>query len=242
MQECIRKRFQVFAPEVHINGRHYLNVTTQNAQQIEQVPVSEGTITGKHPTTSTSLRLISSGLVSATNRCWCKTNDPLEHSLALLQGGGTDGREESCCCYSLLHARHAVRVRPAAGGRIHTVLWLLQQLLPWLQGGQPSLAVFQKKKPAWLCTIKCVESCAVNLHKVPVAAFGAGDCSKICLSSICSVAERGDGKRRLLLHSNLALINFVFAYKFFIFLCPCIWICQGQLMPVLQQLALMIAP
>jgi len=87
-----------------------------------------------------------------------------------------------------------------------------------------------------------VESCAVNLHKVPVAAFGAGDCSKICLSSICSVAERGDGKRRLLLHSNLALINFVFAYKFFIFLCPCIWICQGQLMPVLQQLALMIAP
>ena len=141
VRECIRKRFQVFAPEVHINGRHYLNVTTQNAQQIEQVPVSEGTITGKHPTTSTSLRLISSGLVSATNRCWCKTNDPLEHSLALLQGGGTDGREESCCCYSLLHARHAVRVRPAAGGRIHTVLWLLQQLLPWLQGGQPSVAL-----------------------------------------------------------------------------------------------------
>ena len=96
--------------------------------------------------------------------------------------------------------------------------------------------------PAWLCTIKCMESCTIDLHEVPVAAFGAGDCSKICLSSICSVAERGDGKRRLLLHSNLALINFVFAYKFFIFLCPCIWICQGQLMPVLQQLALMIAP
>ena len=36
VQECIRKRFQVFAPVVHINGRHYLNVTTQNAQQKEQ--------------------------------------------------------------------------------------------------------------------------------------------------------------------------------------------------------------
>lgn len=49
--------------------------------------------------------------------------------------------------------------------------------------------------PAWLCTIKCVESCAVNLHEVPVAAFvaafGVGDCSKICLSSICSAAETG---------------------------------------------------
>jgi len=71
--------------------------------------------------------------------------------------------------------------------------------------GQPQVAGFtgfcecfgscypgcREGNPAWLCTIKCVESCAVNLHKVPVAAFGAGDCSKICLSSICSVAERG---------------------------------------------------
>ncbi|XP_025811183.1 uncharacterized protein LOC112888957 isoform X2 [Panicum hallii] len=44
--------------------------------------------------------------------------------------------------------------------------------------------------PAWLCTIKCVESCTV-----PIAAFGAGDCSKICLASICGAAETGDGKR-----------------------------------------------
>ena len=96
--------------------------------------------------------------------------------------------------------------------------------------GQPQVAGFtgfcecfgscypgcREGNPAWLCTIKCVESCAVNLHEVPVAAFGVGDCSKICLSSICSAAETGDGKRRLLLHSNLALINFVFAYKLFV--------------------------
>jgi len=78
--------------------------------------------------------------------------------------------------------------------------------------GQPQVAGFtgfcecfgscypgcREGNPAWLCTIKCVESCAVNLHKVPVAAFGAGDCSKICLSSICGAAGTGDGKRRLL--------------------------------------------
>ncbi|PAN41345.2 hypothetical protein PAHAL_8G028800 [Panicum hallii] len=45
--------------------------------------------------------------------------------------------------------------------------------------------------PAWLCKIKCVESCTVDLHEVPVAAFGAGDCSKICLASICGAAETG---------------------------------------------------
>ncbi|KAG2542165.1 hypothetical protein PVAP13_9NG570728 [Panicum virgatum] len=47
--------------------------------------------------------------------------------------------------------------------------------------------------PAWLCTIKCVESCTIDLHEVPVAAFGAGDCSKICLSSICGATDTGDG-------------------------------------------------
>jgi len=52
--------------------------------------------------------------------------------------------------------------------------------------GQPQVAGFtgfcecfgscypgcREGNPAWLCTIKCVESCAVNLHEVPVAAFG----------------------------------------------------------------------
>jgi hypothetical protein len=54
--------------------------------------------------------------------------------------------------------------------------------------------------PAWLCTIKCVESCTV-----PIAAFGAGDCSKICLASICGAAETGDGKRRLLYYTAILL-------------------------------------
>ncbi|XP_039775944.1 uncharacterized protein LOC120643599 isoform X2 [Panicum virgatum] len=84
VEECIRPRFQAFAPVVHINGRHYLNVTTQNAQQKEHL----------------------------------KSQFLKEQSL----GGKTDGREESCSCYSGLHARHAVHVQPAAGGRIHRVL------------------------------------------------------------------------------------------------------------------------
>lgn len=103
VEECIRPRFQAFAPVVHINGRHYLNVTTQNAQQKEHL----------------------------------KSQFLKEQSL----GGKTDGREESCSCYSRLHARHAVRFRPATGSRIHRVLWVLRQLLPWLQGGQPSVAL-----------------------------------------------------------------------------------------------------
>jgi len=103
VEECIRPRFQAFAPVVHINGRHYLNVTTQNAQQKEHL----------------------------------KSQFLKEQSL----GGKTDGREESCSCYSRLHARHAVRFRPATGSRIHRVLWVLRQLLPWLQWGQPSVSL-----------------------------------------------------------------------------------------------------
>ncbi|KAF8728687.1 hypothetical protein HU200_017959 [Digitaria exilis] len=47
--------------------------------------------------------------------------------------------------------------------------------------------------PGWFCTAKCVENCAVGPREVPVAAFGSGDCSKICLSSICGTAEASDG-------------------------------------------------
>jgi hypothetical protein len=45
-----------------------------------------------------------------------------------------------------------------------------------------------------------VESCTV-----PIAAFGAGDCSKICLASICGAAETGDGKRRLFYYTAILL-------------------------------------
>ncbi|KAG2560129.1 hypothetical protein PVAP13_8KG047400 [Panicum virgatum] len=118
VEECIRPRFQAFAPVVHINGRHYLNVTTQNVQQKEHL----------------------------------KSQFLKEQSL----GGKTNGREERFCeCFGSCY--------------------------PGCREGNP----------AWLCTIKCVESCAVNLREVPVAAFGVGDCSKICLSSICSAAETG---------------------------------------------------
>jgi hypothetical protein len=103
----------------------------------------------------------------------------------------TDGREESCSCCCVVHARHAVRVRPAAGGRIHRgFCWCFGSCYPGCREGNP----------AWLCTIKCVESCTV-----PIAAFGAGDCSKICLASICGAAETGDGKRRLLYYTAILL-------------------------------------
>ena len=220
VEECIRPRFQAFAPVVHINGRHYLNVTTQNAQQKEHL---KSQFLKEQSLVSILLLQLSLRLISSTHWCCCKMNDPLEHSLTVLQGGKTDGREESCSCYSRLHARHAVRFRPATGSRIHRVLWVLRQLLPWLQGGQPSVALHNQVR-------------GVLRRQLTRGA------RRRIRSSICSAAETGDGKRRLLLHSNLALINFVFAYKFFIFLCPCIWICQGQLMQVLQQLALMIAP
>ena len=137
VEECIRPRFQAFAPVVHINGRHYLNVTTQNAQQKEHL---KSQFLKEQSLVSILLLQLSLRLISSTHWCCCKMNDPLEHSLTVLQGGKTDGREESCSCYSGLHARHAVHVRPAAGGRIHRVLWVLRQLLPWLQGGQPSVA------------------------------------------------------------------------------------------------------
>ena len=138
VEECIRPRFQAFAPVVHVNGRHYLNVTTQNAQQKEHL---KSQFLKEQSLVSILLLQLSLRLISSTHWCCCKMNDPLEHSLTVLQGGKTDGREESCSCYSRLHARHAVRFRPATGSRIHRVLWVLRQLLPWLQGGQPSVAL-----------------------------------------------------------------------------------------------------
>ena len=138
VEECIRPRFQAFAPVVHINGRHYLNVTTQNVQQKEHL---KSQFLKEQSLVSILLLQLSLRLISSTHWCCCKMNDPLEHSLTVLQGGKTDGREESCSCYSRLHARHAVRFRPATGSRIHRVLWVLRQLLPWLQGGQPSVAL-----------------------------------------------------------------------------------------------------
>ena len=80
VQECIRKRFQAFAPVVHINGRHYLNVTTQNAQQKEHLKsqfLKEQSLVSIL-LLQLSLCLISSALVSATDLCCCKMNDLLE--------------------------------------------------------------------------------------------------------------------------------------------------------------------
>ncbi|PUZ59465.1 hypothetical protein GQ55_4G044000 [Panicum hallii var. hallii] len=106
-------------------------------ERTPQVPVSEGTITGR--------------------------------------GDGWKGRELQLllcgACSSCCPCQASSRWPDSQG-----VLWVLRQLLPWLQGGQPSVAL----------TIKCVESCTV-----PIAAFGAGDCSKICLASICGAAETG---------------------------------------------------
>ncbi|CAN6236909.1 unnamed protein product [Urochloa humidicola] len=45
----------------------------------------------------------------------------------------------------------------------------------------------RENHPRWICTIKCVEGCAIVPHEEPV------DCSKICLASICGAAETGDG-------------------------------------------------
>jgi len=79
VQECIR-RFQAFAPVVYINGRHYLNLTTQNAQQKEHLKsqfLKEQSLVSIL-LLQLSLCLISSALVSATDLCCCKMNDLLE--------------------------------------------------------------------------------------------------------------------------------------------------------------------
>ncbi|KAL6848528.1 hypothetical protein ACP4OV_021822 [Aristida adscensionis] len=51
----------------------------------------------------------------------------------------------------------------------------------------------EDRYPGWLCTINCMEYC--NIVQPPAAvitaAFGAGDCSKICLTSICDEGPAG---------------------------------------------------
>ncbi|WVZ78147.1 hypothetical protein U9M48_025906 [Paspalum notatum var. saurae] len=50
-------------------------------------------------------------------------------------------------------------------------------------------------RPRWLCTVKCVEACAIDSssHEVPTAAaLGAGGCSTICLATVCGAADTSD--------------------------------------------------
>ncbi|KAJ1277561.1 hypothetical protein BS78_04G013700 [Paspalum vaginatum] len=49
-------------------------------------------------------------------------------------------------------------------------------------------------RPRWLCTVKCVEACAIDSsHELPsaaaAAALAAGDCSAICLAAVCGAAD-----------------------------------------------------
>ena len=204
VEECVRPRFQAFAPVVHINGRHYLNVTTQNVQQKEHL---KSQFLKEQSLVSILLLQLSLRLISSTHWCCCKMNDPLEHSLTVLQGGKTDGREESCSCYSGLHARHAVHVRPAAGGRIHRVLWVLRQLLPWLQGGQPSVALHNQVHGVLHHRLtrgaRCRVRCRRLLQDLPLLHLRHG--------------RHRWWQEALVNTAILLLIIFVFVYEFFVF-------------------------
>ena len=203
VQECIR-RFQAFAPVVYINGRHYLNITTQNAQQKEHL---KSQFLKEQSLVSILLLQLSLRLISSTHWCCCKMNDPLEHSLTVLQGGKTDGREESCSCYSRLHARHAVRFRPATGSRIHRVLWVLRQLLPWLQGGQPSVALHNQVR-------------GVLRRQLTRGARRRIRCWRLLQDLPLLHLRRGRHRwwqEALVNTAILLLIIFVFVYEFFVF-------------------------
>ncbi|KAL6629727.1 hypothetical protein ACP70R_029492 [Stipagrostis hirtigluma subsp. patula] len=69
---------------------------------------------------------------------------------------------------------------------------------------KPCYSDCKKATPGWMCTIDCLDYCAISHPEEAAPAFGAGDCSKICLASICGTAETAEGPAAADVHAACA--------------------------------------